>query len=82
MDGDGGVEEGDLAAGGFGFGEGVAGVGLLVDEQPEPVGKCELVVDPGRVELVREAGGHGAQPEGFELGDGLVRQHHASPVSS
>ena len=43
VDGDGGVEEGDLAAGGFGFGEGVAGVGLVEEDLTLEVGGLDEV---------------------------------------
>jgi hypothetical protein len=48
VDGDGGVEEGDLAAGGFGFGEGVAGVGFVEEDLALEVGGLdEVAVDEG-----------------------------------
>jgi hypothetical protein len=48
LDGDGGVEEGDLAAGGFGFGEGVAGVGFVKEDLALEVGGFdEVTVDEG-----------------------------------
>ncbi len=48
VDGDGGVEEGDFAAGGFGLGEGVAGVGLVEEDLALEVGGFdEVAVDEG-----------------------------------
>ncbi len=48
LDGDGGVEEGDLAAGGFGFGEGVAGVGFVEENLALEVGGLdEVTVNEG-----------------------------------
>ena len=48
VDGDGGVEEGDLAAGGFGFGEGLEGVGLVEEDLALEVGGFdEVTVDEG-----------------------------------
>ncbi len=48
MDGDGGVEEGDLAAGGFGLGEGLEGVGLVEEDLALEVGGFdEVAVDEG-----------------------------------
>jgi len=48
MNGDGGVEEGDLATGGFGFGEGFAGVGLVEEDLALEVrGFDEITVDEG-----------------------------------
>ena len=47
-DGDRGVEEGDLAAGGLGFGEGVEGVGLVEEDLTLKVGGLdEVAVDEG-----------------------------------
>src|SRR5207302_219600 len=49
MDGDGGVEEGNLAAGGFGLGEGVAGVGLVEENLALEVGGFdEVAVDESK----------------------------------
>ena len=48
VDGDRGVEEGDFAAGGFGFGEGLAGVGLVEEDLALEVGGLdEVAVDEG-----------------------------------
>jgi hypothetical protein len=48
VDGDGGVEEGNFAAGGFGLGEGVAGVGLVEEDLALEVGGFdEVAVDEG-----------------------------------
>ena len=48
MDSNRGVEEGDLAAGGFGFGEGVAGVGFVEENLALEVGRFdEVTVDEG-----------------------------------
>ena len=48
MDGDAGVEEGDVAAGGFGRGEGVAGVGFVEEDLALEVGGLdEVAVDEG-----------------------------------
>ena len=48
MDGDAGVEEGDVAAGGFGLGEGVAGVGFVEEDLALEVGGLdEVAVDEG-----------------------------------
>ena len=48
VDGDGGVEESDLAAGGFGFGEGFAGVGFVEEDLALEVGGFdEVAVDEG-----------------------------------
>jgi len=48
VDGDGGVEEGDLAAGGLGLGEGLEGVGLVEEDLPLEVGGFdEVAVDEG-----------------------------------
>jgi len=48
MDGDGGVEERDLAAGGFGLGEGLEGVGLVEEDLALEVGGLdEVAVDEG-----------------------------------
>ncbi len=47
--GDGGVEPGDVAAGGFGFGEAVAGVGLVEEHLALEVGGFdEVAVDEGQ----------------------------------
>jgi hypothetical protein len=43
----------------------VAGVGLFVDQQSEPVGEAELVICPRGGELIGQAGGHGRQPQRF-----------------
>ena len=48
VDGDGGVEEGDLAAGGFGFGEAFEGVGFVEEDLALEVGGFdEVAVDEG-----------------------------------
>ena len=48
VDGDGGVEERDLAAGGFGLGEGLEGVGLVEEDLALEVGGLdEVAVDEG-----------------------------------
>ena len=48
VDGDGGVEEGDLAAGGFGLGEGFEGVGFVEEDLALEVGGLdEVAVDEG-----------------------------------
>ena len=48
MDRDGGVEAGDVAAGGFGLGQGVAGVGLVEEDLALEVGGFdEVAVDEG-----------------------------------
>ncbi len=65
VDGDGGVEEGDLAAGGFGFGEGFAGVGLVEEDLALEVGGFdEVAVDEG------EGADAGAGEEGGGGGSG------------
>ena len=65
MDSDGGVEEGDLAAGGFGLGEGVAGVGLVEEDLTLEVGGLdEVAVDEG------EGADAGAGEEGCGCGSG------------
>jgi len=65
MDGDGGVEEGDLAAGGLGLGEGVAGVGLVEEDLALEVGGFdEVAVDEG------EGADAGAGEEGGGGGSG------------
>ena len=48
MDGDGGVEEGNLAASGFGLGEGLDGVGLVEEDLTLEVGGFdEVAIDKG-----------------------------------
>ena len=48
VNGDRGVEEGDLAAGGLGFGEGFEGVGLVEEDLALEVGGFdEVAVDEG-----------------------------------
>ena len=65
VDGDGGVEESDLAAGGFGFGEGFAGVGLVEEDLTLEVGGFdEVAVDEG------EGADAGAGEEGGGGGSG------------
>jgi len=65
VDGDGGVEEGDFAASGFGFGEGVAGVGLVEEDLALEVGGFdEVAVDEG------EGADAGAGEEGGGGGSG------------
>ena len=59
---------------------GLAPIGFTVDEEAEAVLEGEVGVGPGVVELVAEGGGHGAEPDRLELGDGGLRMHvhHAS----
>ncbi len=65
VDGDGGVEEGDFAAGGFGFGEGFAGVGFVEEDLALEVGGFdEVAVDEG------ESSDAGAGEEGCGCGSG------------
>jgi hypothetical protein len=65
VDGDGGVEESDLAAGGFGLGEPVAGVGLVEEDLALEVGGFdEVAVDEG------EGADAGAGEEGCGGGSG------------
>ncbi len=65
VDVDGGVEEGDVAAGGFGFGEGVAGVGFVEEHLALEVGGLdEVAVDEG------EGADAGAGEEGGGGGSG------------
>ena len=65
VDGDGGVEEGDLAAGGFGLGEGFEGVGLVEEDLALEVGGFdEVAVDEG------EGADAGAGEEGGGGGSG------------
>jgi hypothetical protein len=53
----------------------VAGVGFLVDQQPDAVGEGELVVGARCRQLFGEAAGHGVEPEGFQFLYGLVGEH-------
>ena len=73
VDGDGGVEEGDFAAGGFGFGEGVAGVGLVEEDLPLEVGGLdEVAVDEGEgadAGAGEEGGGRGSGSSDADDGD-------------
>jgi len=75
MDGDGGVEDGYFAAGGFGFGEGVAGVGLVEEDLALEVGGFdEIAVDEGEgadAGAGEEGGGGG--PSGSDADDDYVR---------
>lgn len=65
VDGDVGVEEGDLASGGLGFGERVAGVGLVEEDLALEVGGFdEVAVDKG------EGADAGARQEGGGSGSG------------
>lgn len=65
VDGDVGVEEGDLASGGFGLGEGVAGVGFVEEDLALEVGWLdEVAVDEG------EGADTGAGEEGGGGGSG------------
>ena len=65
VDGDGGVEEGDFAAGGFGFGEGFAGIGLVEEDLALEVGGFdEVAIDEG------EGADAGAGEEGCGGGSG------------
>ena len=49
VDGDAGVELGDVAASGFGLGEAVAGVGLVEEDLPLEVGGFDkIAVDEGK----------------------------------
>jgi len=65
VDGDRGVEEGDFAAGGFCFGEPVAGVGLVEEDLALEVGGFdEVAVDEG------EGANAGAGEEGGGGGSG------------
>ena len=73
VDGDGGVEEGDLAAGGFGFGEGVAGVGFVEEDLALEVGGFdEVAVDEGEgadAGAGEERGGGGSRGSDADDGD-------------
>jgi len=75
VDGDAGVEEGDVAAGGLGFGEAGAGVGFVEEELALQVGGLnEVAVDEGE----RACAGAGEQRGGGGAGgsaadDGDVR---------
>ena len=64
VDGDAGVESGDVAAGGFGFGESFAGVGLVEEDLALEIGGLDKVaVDEGEranAGAGEEAGGGGA----------------------
>ena len=73
VDGDGGVEEGDLAAGGFGLGEGFAGVGLVEEDLALEVrGFDEVAVDEGEgadAGAGEERGGGGSRGSDADDGD-------------
>ena len=76
LDGDGGVEEGDLGAGGFGFGGGVGGV-LLVEKDLalEVGGLHNVAVDEGEVADAgagEQRGGRGAGGSDADDGDAGV----------
>ncbi len=74
VDRDGGVEESDFAAGGFGFGEGFAGVGLVEEDLTLEVGGFdEVAVDEGEsadAGTGEEGGGGGSG--GSDADDGNV----------
>ncbi|MCU1249097.1 MAG: hypothetical protein JWQ49_2126 [Edaphobacter sp.] len=73
VDGDGGVEEGDFAAGGFGFGKGVAGVGLVEEDLALEIGGFdEVAVDQGEGAYAgagEEGGGGGSGGSYSDDGD-------------
>ena len=65
VDGDGGVEERDFTAGGFGLGEGFAGIGLIEEDLALEVGGFdEVAIDEG------ESADAGAGEEGCGGGSG------------
>jgi hypothetical protein len=53
----------------------VAGIGLLVDQEAEPVGEGELVVGARCRQLLGQAGGHGVEPQGLQFLYCLVGEH-------
>jgi len=73
MDGDGGVEEGDLAAGGFGLGQRGCGVGLVEEDLTLKVGGFdEVAVDEGEganAGTGEERGGRGTSGSAANDGD-------------
>jgi hypothetical protein len=75
VDGDGGVEESDLAAGGLGFGKGVASVGFVEEDLTLEVGGFDEVTvdkgesaDPGASEERGGGGSGGSDADNGDLG--------------